>query len=76
MLPDVISELERRYEAHAGHPWTFAQYREGIGAMVEGLRAYDFGGRDVIIPDMNTALGAEAVQVLSGRASVVVRGLR
>lgn len=76
LVGSALADLERRYEESKGSPWTFAPYREGIGAMREGLRAFDFGGRSVVIPSLGTALELEAADVLASRAALVVRGLR
>lgn len=70
----VLSKLEADFEAQAGFPWQFAQYREGVGAVLAALRAETFA--DEVSISSGGALANEAITVLSGLAVTVIRGVR
>lgn len=73
---EILEDLAAQYQAEMGHPWEAAPYREGTGAMMQGLRARLAERPTNLAIRSGSPLCDLAIEVLIPLAHSVIVGIR
>lgn len=73
---EILESLAAEYQAEMGHPWEAAPYREGTGAMMQGLRAKLAEKPTNLAIRSGSPLCDLAIEVLIPLAHSVIVGIR
>lgn len=73
---EILEDLAAQYQAEMGHPWEAAPYREGSGAMMQGLRAKLAEKPTNLAIRSGSPLCDLAIEVLIPLAHSVIVGVR
>jgi hypothetical protein len=71
---EILENLAAQYQAEMGHPWEAAPYREGSGAMMQGLRAHLAEHPTNLAIRSGGPLATLAIEVLIPLAHQVIQG--
>lgn len=71
---EILENLAAQYQAEMGHPWEAAPFREGSGAMMQGLRAHLAAHPTNLAIRSGGPLATLAIEVLIPLAHQVIQG--